>query len=156
MTHVTIPQLDANLVDVTITRWCKRMGEHVQAGEALVEITTDKAMFELEAPATGTLLEIIAQEKSVVPSGYIIGVLGEAGESDPEIIALNQATMERYQGAMQLTPMVSAGRAGTRIRATPRARRLAREHSLDLAEIRKRYEADVVDESMVVAYMEGR
>ena len=93
MTHITIPQLDANLVDVTVTRWHKKTGDTVKAGEGIAELTTDKAVYELEAPADGTLLAIYAAEKSVVPTGFTVGLIGAPGESDSEAETANTEKM---------------------------------------------------------------
>jgi pyruvate/2-oxoglutarate dehydrogenase complex dihydrolipoamide acyltransferase (E2) component len=98
-TRLTVPQLDANIVDVTITAWRKAVGVRVRAGEIVADITTDKAVFELESPADGTLLRILAPEKSVVPSAYILALLGEPGEDDPEADAANRACVEAYRAA---------------------------------------------------------
>ncbi len=62
MTRIIIPQLDANLVDVTITAWKKAPGEQLEKGETIAELTTDKAVYELEAPESGELLQIVAPE----------------------------------------------------------------------------------------------
>jgi pyruvate/2-oxoglutarate dehydrogenase complex dihydrolipoamide acyltransferase (E2) component len=98
-TRLTVPQLDANIVDVTITAWRKAVGETVRAGEIVADITTDKATFELESPADGTLLAILAPEKSVVPSAYILALLGTPGETDPDAEAANRACVEAYRAA---------------------------------------------------------
>lgn len=50
MTRIIIPQFDVNLVDVTVTHWRKQPGERVETGECLAELTTDKAVYELESP----------------------------------------------------------------------------------------------------------
>ena len=64
-------------------RWLKREGESVQAGEAVVELETDKVSYELESPTTGTLLKILAQESSQVPVGGQLCQIGQAGDSAP-------------------------------------------------------------------------
>lgn len=152
MTRITIPQLDANLVDVTVTRWRKTIGEPVKAGESIAELTTDKAVYELEAPADGTLLAIYAAEKSVVPTGFTAGLIGEPGETDPEAEEANEAQMAAYRGAA--VPAAAPARdRGTRVRATPRARRLAQEKGLDLAKIQAETGAEVIDETVLAPYL---
>ena len=96
-TRLTVPHLDANLVDVTVTAWRKAPGDCVRAGEIVAELTTDKATFEFESVAGGTLLAILAAEKSVVPIGYILALVGEPGESDPAAAAHNAALLARYR-----------------------------------------------------------
>ncbi|OPZ23063.1 MAG: Dihydrolipoyllysine-residue succinyltransferase component of 2-oxoglutarate dehydrogenase complex [Lentisphaerae bacterium ADurb.BinA184] len=156
MTPITIPQLDANVVDVTVTRWHKRPGDTVKAGEGLAELTTDKAVYELEAPADGTLLAVYAAEKSVVPTGFTVGVIGQPGEVDTDSAAVNEAQTAAYRGAAEPATPADAEPArdrGTRIRATPRARRLALEKGLDLARIQAETGAAVIDETVLAPYL---
>jgi pyruvate/2-oxoglutarate dehydrogenase complex dihydrolipoamide acyltransferase (E2) component len=151
MTRINIPQLDANLVDVTLTRWRKAVGDTVAAGETLAELTTDKAVYELEAPGSGTLLAVYAAEKSVVPAGFIVGLIGASGETDPAAEDANAELMSAYRG-----PSVAAAPArdrGARVRATPRARRLAQEKGLDLAQIQAETGAEVIDETVLAPYL---
>lgn len=152
MTAVTIPQLDANLVDVTITRWNKTVGDTVSAGDVLAELTTDKAVYELECPADGTLLAVYASEKSVVPTGFIVGYVGDAGEIPPAAPQENDALMARYAG-LTAVAQVRPREQTARVRATPKARRLAREHQLDLAKIQAETGVEVVDEATLAPYL---
>ncbi len=152
MTHIIIPQLDANVVDVTITRWRKKPGDTVKAGEGIAELTTDKAVYELESPADGTLLAIYAAEKSVVPTGFTAGVIGQPGEIDDGAAAVNEAQMAAYRGGAD--PAGAAPRdRGTRVRATPRARSLAQEKGLDLAKIQAETGAEIIDETVLAPYL---
>lgn len=151
MTRIIIPQLDANLVDVTITRWRKQIGDPVTSGESLAELTTDKAVYELEAPATGTLLAVYAAEKSVVPTSYVIGLIGAAGEEDPAVAADNEALMTAYRGPAA-APAPTRERAA-RVRATPRVRRLAQEQGIDLAKVQAETGAEIIDEAVLAPYL---
>ena len=151
MTRIIIPQLDANLVDVTVTRWRKHLGETVTSGETLAELTTDKAAYELEAPVTGTLLAIYAADKSVVPTGYIAGLIGAAGEEDADAEAENEALMTAYRGP-SATPAPSRERA-VRVRATPRARRLAQEQGIDLSKVQAETGAEIIDEAILAPFL---
>ncbi len=153
MTRIIIPQLDANLVDVTVTRWLKKPGDAVAAGETIAELTTDKAVYELEAPAEGTLLSVYAAEKSVVPTGFIVGLLGVPGETDPDVEADNAAKLASYRDAAAPVAAAQTHDAGTRIRATPRARRLAKEKGLDLAKIQSETGAELIDEKVLAPYL---
>ena len=151
MTRIIIPQLDANLVDVTVTRWRKNTGDAVAAGESVAELTTDKAVYELESPAAGTLIAVFAAEKSVVPTGYIVGLVGAPGEEDLDAEAENEAMMIAYRGPAA-APAPSRERAA-RVRATPRARRLAQEKGIDLAKVAAETGAEVVDEAVLAPYL---
>ena len=161
VTRITVPFLDANAVDVTITAWHKAPGDHVLAGEIVADLTTDKATFELESAASGTLLEILAALKSVVPSGYILALLGSPGETDPAAAGVNQSLMENYRTPAVSAPALSATAArlppppAPRVRATPRARRLAQEQGLDLARIQAETGAEVIDETVLQKFLKG-
>jgi pyruvate dehydrogenase E2 component (dihydrolipoamide acetyltransferase) len=100
-TRITVPFLDANMLDVTVTAWRKAPGDCVQTGEIVAELTTDKATFELESTGRGTLLEILAAQKSVVPSGYILALLGEPGETDLDAAAYNDKLMKKYRSEIR-------------------------------------------------------
>jgi len=161
MTRILVPQLDANTIDVTVTAWRKRPGDAVREGESLAELTTDKAAFDLEAPASGTLLAVLAAPKSVVPSGYILGVIGAAGESDAAAEAENAAILAAYRAATGTAAPAAAAAAAAaakpaaRVRATPRARRLAQQRGLDLARVQAETGAEVIDETVLAAYLES-
>ncbi|NLL83428.1 MAG: hypothetical protein GX230_04210 [Lentisphaerae bacterium] len=168
-TRIVVPHLDANIIDVTVTEWLKQPGQEVAKGEIVAVLTTDKAAFELESPACGILLEILAAPKSVVPSGYILGLLGTVGESDPQAIADNQTTMTAYaiatgtrgsgatnNGSAAPVDVADSGTADatTRVRATPKARRLAREMGLDLATVQRVTGVEIIDEAALQQYRE--
>ncbi len=135
--EVKLPRLGQGMESGTIVRWLKAEGEQVAKGEPLYELDTDKVTQEVEAEASGVLLRISVQEGEV-PVGQTIAVIGEAGEDLPAessngaAAAVESATPERPAPA----PIASAGpRAGGRVKASPLARRIARERGIDLAEI---------------------
>ena len=152
MTTITIPQLDANLVDVTVTRWRKQVGDAVAAGEIVADLTTDKAAYELEAPASGTLLAIAAAEKSIVPAGAAIGFIGEPCEAAAAVAQGAGAPPDAQEGRGGAAAADAAARA-PRVRATPRARRLAQERGLDLAAIQAATGAEIIDEAVLAPYL---
>jgi len=77
---VKMPQLGESVTEGTITRWLKNVGDHVNADEPLVEISTDKVDTEIPSPATGILLSQSAQEDDVVEVGGELAVIGEESE----------------------------------------------------------------------------
>jgi pyruvate dehydrogenase E2 component (dihydrolipoamide acetyltransferase) len=149
MTPIIIPQLDANVVDVTITQWRKQVGDAVAKGEIIAVLTTDKAAYDFESPASGILLTITAQTKSIVPTGSVIGAIGERGEAVGDDLC---ADLTMTQGQQVGTGRAATPPAQPRIRATPRARRLAAEKGFDLAAIGVAVGVEIVDESAVAAY----
>jgi len=78
---VTMPQLGESVTEGTVTRWLKQEGDHVEADEPLLEISTDKVDTEVPAPASGTLIKITAAEDETVQVGQEIAVIGDAAEA---------------------------------------------------------------------------
>ncbi len=81
MPDVRLPRLADTLVEGTITQWLKRPGERVEQGEPLVEVETDKVNTELESPASGILVEIVAQEGDTVPVDALLARIEGPGGS---------------------------------------------------------------------------
>ncbi len=77
---VKMPQLGESVTEGTITRWLKSVGDHVNADEPLVEISTDKVDTEIPSPVTGILLSLAAQEDDVVEVGAELALIGEESE----------------------------------------------------------------------------
>ncbi len=169
MTRITVPFLDANIVDVTVVKWRKAVGESVAAGEVAVEISTDKAAYEIEAPASGTLLAVFAPEKSIVPIKFVLGLIGNAGEEDLSATADNAALMAAYRASLAAPAATaaapkpaSAGAAAApavgaapALRATPKARRYAQSKGIDLAEVARVTGASMITEAIIMQYEEG-
>jgi pyruvate dehydrogenase E2 component (dihydrolipoamide acetyltransferase) len=117
-----MPRLSDSMEEGTIVRWLKRSGEEVTQGEPLAEVETDKATVTFEADAGGTL-HILVAEGETVPLGAVIARIGKADAREPEPAA----------AATPATTMVaSAGNGTQRVKASPLARRIARESGIDL------------------------
>ena len=74
-----MPFGDLTVSEGKLVRWLKQQGDAVQAGEVVVEVETEKAVVEIEAPCSGVLAQLLEQEGSVVKMGQQIGVIGVAG-----------------------------------------------------------------------------
>ncbi|HEX4571483.1 MAG TPA: lipoyl domain-containing protein, partial [Dongiaceae bacterium] len=85
-----VPKLSATMESATVLRWLKRAGQKVRMGEPLVELETDKAAIEVEAPADGTLESILAPEGTQLPIGAALGRLATSG-AEPAASAAKQA-----------------------------------------------------------------
>jgi pyruvate dehydrogenase E2 component (dihydrolipoamide acetyltransferase) len=132
----------------TIVKWLKGEGDRVEKGEPLYELDTDKVTQEVEADFSGVLLKIAVQEGEV-PVGQTIAVIGEEGEEVPEVEeraeeegapgAEREPERERGREASVETETEEAvaapvaQRDGGRVKASPLARRIARERGIDLA-----------------------
>src|SRR6478672_8704851 len=79
-TSVKMPQLGESVTEGTVTRWLKAEGDHVDADEPLLEVSTDKVDTEVPSPASGTLLSIKVAEDETVEIGVELAVIGDAGE----------------------------------------------------------------------------
>ncbi|TAM91787.1 MAG: 2-oxoglutarate dehydrogenase, E2 component, dihydrolipoamide succinyltransferase [Jatrophihabitans sp.] len=80
-TSVTMPRLGESVTEGTVTRWLKQEGDHVDADEPLLEVSTDKVDTEVPSPASGTLLSIKVGEDETVEVGVELAVIGETGEA---------------------------------------------------------------------------
>src|SRR5438094_6816353 len=75
---VVMPQMGVSVSEGTVTRWLKQEGEHIEADEPLLEISTDKVDTEVPSPASGTLTQILVQEGETVDVGTKLGQIGGA------------------------------------------------------------------------------
>ncbi len=155
--EIKLPRLGQGMESGTIVKWLKSEGERVEKGEPLYELDTDKVTQEVEADASGVLLQIAVQEGEV-PVGRTIAVIGEEGEEVPAsmnggeepppgsaesevqtVEVPSQApAREPEREAVREAPAekeVSAQRDGGRVKASPLARRIARERGIDLSSL---------------------
>ncbi len=147
-TEVKLPRLGQGMESGTIVKWLKSEGDSVEKGEPLYELDTDKVTQEVEADASGVLLKIAIAEGEV-EVGKTIGVIGEQGEEvdtsvdedeQEEGSAAPAREEERERGreasadvseqVTQITPAEPSGDG--RVKASPLARRIARERGIDL------------------------
>jgi len=141
-TEVILPRLGQGMESGTIVRWLKSEGEAVEKGEPLYELDTDKVTQEVEAEASGVLLRIAVAEGEV-PVGRTVAFIGEQGEEVPEAEAaapteasnrlLQAEAGRRPEPAAEPEP--AAATTNGRIKASPLARRMARERGLELTAI---------------------
>jgi pyruvate dehydrogenase E2 component (dihydrolipoamide acetyltransferase) len=151
-TDVKLPRLGQGMESGVIVRWLKSEGDAVRKGEPLYELDTDKVTQEVEADVDGTLLQIVVPEGEVAV-GATIAVIGEDGAAPAEAPPAREAatpaeatpapteeiekeagTAPRDDGAPaeQKRPAAAAPREGARVKASPLARRIARERGVDL------------------------
>ena len=79
-TKVLVPRLGEGVDEVTVTKWLKQVGDFVKELEPLLEVNTDKVDTEIPAPASGTVLQIVAQEGQAAKVGELLAIIGVAGE----------------------------------------------------------------------------
>lgn len=162
--RITLDRLYPDMKEATLGRWLKQEGEEVAQGEPIVELITDKVTFELESPGSGTLRRIYIKEKSVVPIGCTLAVLAPSDETLPDIESENQALIAAWEAEVSRQALAEASRPLVRgadasergaVRATPSARRAAREHGVDLAQV-PRPDHGPITERDVLSYVKRR
>ena len=140
-TNVVMPQMGYDMREGTVVRWYKQEGETVDRGEVIADIETDKATVEFEAYTGGVLGRIVAQEGIAVPVGELIAIITDPGESLPEAASATVAPAPAAEptpapdapAAASPPPADAPPSADGRVRASPIARRLARERGIDLS-----------------------
>lgn len=140
-TEVILPRLGQGMESGTIVRWLKSEGEPVEKGEPLFELDTDKVTQEVEAEAAGVLLKIAVAEGEV-PVGQTVAFIGAQGEDVPEVADAAPPQEETKPSAPAPAPeaeepqeaVIASGNG--RIKASPLARRMARERGIELSGIR--------------------
>ena len=140
--NVVMPALEMAQETGTIVSWIKKEGDVVAKGEAILEIETDKATVEVESLADGILAGVTAVEGDVIPVGQTIAWIVAPGEETPsesEQMVSGRATSQKSDSrnptgtAWKGVP--SAPKASGGAKVSPKARRLAKEHSVDLSTI---------------------
>jgi pyruvate dehydrogenase E2 component (dihydrolipoamide acetyltransferase) len=159
MPDVVMPRLSDSMEEGTILKWLKAEGDEIARGDELVEIETDKATMTYEADTAGTL-SIVAQEGETLPIGEVIARIGAGGEAAAGDAGRAEATQQAEasgNGAPSAAPPAAAPAAtaeppaaaatpapaapaapssegnGGRAKASPVARRIAREQGIDLS-----------------------
>jgi pyruvate dehydrogenase E2 component (dihydrolipoamide acetyltransferase) len=139
---VVMPALEMAQETGKLLAWRKKEGERVAKGEPLLEIETDKAVVEVEAPGDGTLAGITAQVGAVIPVGETIAWLVGPGEKPPAKSATTapaaraSSSHERASAAAVAQAPAVEQRGGVAPQISPKARRLAKELGVDIAPIR--------------------
>jgi len=160
--RLLLPTLDVNTTHATLTAWHKKTGDTVRVGDIVAELTTDKAAFDLESPFDGTLLKILAPEKSILPSNYILALVGVPGETDAAAESDNAALLESVSKSAdapepQKIQTPAAGpqpsSPSSTVRATPKARRLAQQHNINLADVQAQTGAALIDEQTLLPFL---
>ena len=148
-TEVKLPRLGQGMESGTIVKWLKAEGEPVKKREPLYELDTDKVTQEVEAEADGVLLKIVVDEGEV-EVGRTIAVIGKEGEDVPDLAAPSApessngssaapaaAAEPKAEAEAPSEPAPSASEpTGGRVKASPLARRIAREKGVDIAQVR--------------------
>jgi pyruvate dehydrogenase E2 component (dihydrolipoamide acetyltransferase) len=172
-TNVIMPALELAQETGKVLRWIKAPGDSVRKGEPIVEIETDKVTVEIEAPASGILSNVTAQEGDVIPVGQTIALIAESaaaagapltppsrlrgeGEGARSAATLSPSAGDTLSpvGRGQGEGTKGEGGEGTVVKASPLARRIAEEHGVDLARIKTA--SGKIEKADVLAFVESR
>ena len=157
-TSIVMPQMGYDMKEGTVVRWHKSEGDPVARGEVIADIETDKATVEFEAFTAGVLRKIFAQEGVVIPVGQLIAVITAPDEPLPDGLLDESAPPPAEPTAP--SPPVSVEKAEAtsapvgEVRASPIAKRLARERGVDLTRITGTGPGGRIVEEDVLAYRE--
>ena len=136
--EVLMPQLGLTMEEGTVSKWLKQEGEAVKAGEAILEITTDKLTNEVLSEHDGVLLKIVAQEGEDIPVKGLLAYIGQSGEAvggaAPD--AAPAAPAAAPAAAAPAAPAPAAAPNGARIRISPLARKTAAKLGVDYTALR--------------------
>jgi pyruvate dehydrogenase E2 component (dihydrolipoamide acetyltransferase) len=127
--EIRLAQFGMGMQEATISRWLKREGERVEAGEIILEAESEKTTVEIEAPVSGVLARILAKPDEVIPVGNVLGEITVDG--DAPILAADSALSSSHAMPSAKVEPINAATA----QSEPRARRLAKESGINLAAV---------------------
>jgi pyruvate dehydrogenase E2 component (dihydrolipoamide acetyltransferase) len=144
MAEIVMPRLSDSMEEGVVLKWLKQVGDEVAIGDELVEIETDKANMAYEADVAGTLTQVLAQEGETLPIGAPIAVVGAPGDDEG---SAPQATGPVTAGdpppppvaeasSGEVPPTVPPAAQATRVKASPLARRIAKDNGVDLTSLK--------------------
>jgi pyruvate dehydrogenase E2 component (dihydrolipoamide acetyltransferase) len=133
ISKVLMPKLGLVMKKGRIIKWYKQAGDFVKEGEPLFQISTEKVTIDVEAKASGYLRIIYAQAGAVVPVSGIVGLMGDKGEPLPDI---KPPAYEIDKKGMDVTTVQNNVQHDKDIKASPAAKRLAKEKGIDLARVK--------------------
>jgi 2-oxoglutarate dehydrogenase E2 component (dihydrolipoamide succinyltransferase) len=172
-----MPQMGESIVEGTLTRWLKQVGETVERDEDLFEISTDKVDADIPAPVGGTLAEILVEEGATVEVNTVVARIdtegGGASAPEPAAETTETAPTAEAEPAAAPDPVVEAPVVATpaapaedagpatreerlQTRSTPLVRKIAAEHDVDLTDISGTGIAGRVTRDDIMAHIEGR
>src|SRR5208282_4815824 len=153
-TNVVMPQMGESIAEGTITKWMKKVGERIDRDEPLFEISTDKVDAEIPSPAAGVLTQILVKENETVAINTVVAVIDGEGAAlaapapsavaapkadvtpSPALPAPSPAAASSAPPAAAPPPQIPEGGEEEEIRTSPLVRRIAREHNVDLNQVK--------------------
>jgi len=182
MIDVVMPQMGESITEGTLTKWRKRRGERVEQDEPLFEISTDKVDTEIPSPAAGILAEVLVEEGATVAINTVVARIAEAGDGSG-VVAAPVAEAAPEQPAAPAAPSAAAPPAVVEAEPvaapapapapapeaappaemeevagpiSPLVRRMAREHNIDLRQVKGTGLGGRITKADVEAYLAAR
>jgi len=157
ITKVEMPKLGLTMKQGQVLKWLKKEGEAVEKDESLVEIETEKVVFVVEARAPGILRKIIAREGDIIPVGGLIAIIADFREDISHLIQEGLETREaKFREAGSERIVEGAPRPiSQHARATPLARKTAKEKGVDLTLVKGTGSEGQILERDVAAFLES-
>ncbi|HEX8551431.1 MAG TPA: biotin/lipoyl-containing protein [Abditibacteriaceae bacterium] len=155
LTKIVVPQIFENMEEATVGVWLKNEGDAVAVGDALCELITEKTTFQLESDGAGILRKVVAPAAAIVPVGATVAWVGDAEaeipvETTSEVVAAPLPEVAALSvPTLNLPTNAEASGGGTRVRATPAARRAAKERGVALEDVAAKFPGKVLGEDDV-------
>ncbi|MCG0276193.1 MAG: 2-oxo acid dehydrogenase subunit E2 [Thermosediminibacteraceae bacterium] len=142
--YIVMPKLGLTMQEGTLTKWLKKVGDKVTKGEGVAEVTTEKITNVVESPADGILGKILVSEGDVVPVSTPIGIILAEGEKLP------------VEDATEIDTTGTTKSQERFVKATPLARKIAKENNVDLSLIAGTGPGGRITEKDVRKYIENK
>jgi 2-oxoglutarate dehydrogenase E2 component (dihydrolipoamide succinyltransferase) len=146
---ILMPRLTETMHQGMISCWHKKEGEFVQEGDPLFIVETDKASVEVNSSATGIVLKILVKEGESVDVGERVAIIGERGEDIQSLLTMIKPKEEEKREIFLRKEEVSS----VKVKASPAAKRRAKEENIDLREVIGTGEYGVINEKDVMEYI---
>lgn len=165
--EVILPKMGESVAEATVTTWLKKVGDKVEAEEAMVEIATDKVDSEVPAPSDGVILEILVQEGEVAAVGQVIAIIGAEGEASASAPTQTAAPVEAAAQKVEQSVAAAVATASTSNVDfsdsdrfySPLVKSIAKEEGIELNELEQisgTGQAGRVTKKDILSYVENR
>jgi pyruvate/2-oxoglutarate dehydrogenase complex dihydrolipoamide acyltransferase (E2) component len=161
-TQVIMPQLGESVIEGTVSKWLKSIGDEVDEFEPLLEVNTDKVDSEIPSPSSGKILDILVPEGTVVTAGTLLAWIGETGEKAPaeaESAAGELPPSESIEMISKQTPQVAKPSQPPRREKglgfiSPVVAKISSEHGIDLSLVNGTGQGGRITKKDILAYIE--
>ncbi|MCW3985603.1 MAG: 2-oxo acid dehydrogenase subunit E2 [Candidatus Bathyarchaeota archaeon] len=135
VTKIVMPRLSLTMKTGSVIQWFKKEGEAVQKGEPVVEVLSEKVTYDVEALAGGVLRKILAEEGIEVPVGATLAFIAAPDEKLPDVEAVAETPQPKLVEKAVAKKQTETAIVRERVLASPAAKRMAREHDVNLTQV---------------------